>query len=129
MSSHTGSTESAETALQHAHKHASGNLRNEKRERERERRKYSLTFQTELLICTAADAGVHISAATFHDNDNVLTWFGAAISLVNRTRPASQASHVRKFHSKDAELKNRVSPVISCQRPQGSEERVTHQFL
>lgn len=86
VSSRTGSTESAETSLQHAHKHASRNLKNEKKERER--RKYSSTFQTEFLICTAADDGVHISAATFHDNDNVLTWFRAVISPVNRTRPA-----------------------------------------
>lgn len=84
MSSHTGSTESAETFLQHAHKHASGNFKKTKRER----RKYSSTFQTEFLICTAADDGVHIPAATFHDKDNVLTWFRAVISPVNRARPA-----------------------------------------
>lgn len=57
MSSHTGSTESAETALRRKHK---GNLFIHKK-----RRESALTLEIEILICTAADDGGNISTATF----------------------------------------------------------------
>lgn len=61
MSSHTGSTESAETALQRANTQVEI-----KKKKKKGRRKISFNIHTELLICTAADDAI-IACATFHD--------------------------------------------------------------